>query len=73
MELVFAQLALETGLFRGKEYLFSLLILMAFVSTILAPILFKVYYNRAVAAGEVPLQPSEQGIMDLDLDTSQYA
>jgi Kef-type K+ transport system membrane component KefB len=73
MELVFAQLALETGLFRGKEYLFSLLILMAFVSTILAPILFRVYFNRAVIAGEVPLQPRVKGKMDADLDTSQYA
>ena len=73
MELVFAQLALETGLFDGKEYLFSLLVLMAFVSTILAPILFKVYYNRAVVAGEVPVQPSERGQVDGNMDASRYA
>ncbi len=65
MELVFAQLALEAGLFEGKEYLFSVLILMAFVSTVLAPILFKVYYNKAVAAGEVPLErPAEGPVYD---------
>jgi Kef-type K+ transport system membrane component KefB len=73
MELVFAQLALETGLFKDKEYLFSLLVLMAFVSTILAPVIFKIYYNRAVVAGEVPVQAGERVRLDGDLDTSQYA
>jgi len=46
---------------------------MAFVSTILAPILFRFYYNRAVVAGEVPLQPSGQGQLAGDADTGQYA
>jgi len=53
MELVFAQIALEVGLFAGREYLFSLLVLMAFISTILAPVFFKLYYNRGVVAGEI--------------------
>jgi Kef-type K+ transport system membrane component KefB len=56
MELVFAQIALEVGLFAGREYLFSLLVLMAFISTILAPVFFKLYYNRGVVAGEIPTQ-----------------
>jgi len=53
---VFAQIALEVGLFDGREYLFSLLVLMAFISTILAPVFFKLYYNRAVVAGEISTQ-----------------
>lgn len=50
MEIVFAQLAYENGLI-GRD-LFSVLILMAFVSTFLAPIVFRRYYNRAVLKGE---------------------
>jgi len=53
MELVFAQLALELGLI--EDYLFSVLVLMAFISTILAPVLFKLFYNRGVVAGEIPI------------------
>jgi Kef-type K+ transport system membrane component KefB len=56
MELVFAQIALEVGLFAGREYLFSLLVLMAFISTILAPVFFKLYYNRGVVAGDLSTQ-----------------
>jgi len=52
MELVFARLALEEGLI--DEYLFSVLVLMAFISTVMAPILFRFYYNRAVMNKEVP-------------------
>ena len=51
MELVFARLALEQDLI--DEAMFSVLVLMAFVSTILAPILFKTFFNRAVKAGEI--------------------
>lgn len=57
MELVFARLALEAGLI--DEYLFSVLVLMAFASTMLAPILFKTFFNRAVKAGEI--QPLKAG------------
>jgi Kef-type K+ transport system membrane component KefB len=56
MELVFAQLAYEQGLI--EQYLFSLLVLTAFISTILAPILFKIYYNRAVKAKEIQAEAS---------------
>ncbi|MCU0853028.1 MAG: cation:proton antiporter, partial [Thermoplasmata archaeon] len=52
MELVFAQIALDQGLI--DESLFSLLVLMAFVSTFLAPILFKHFYNKAVCKREIP-------------------
>ena len=51
MELVFAQIALDQGLI--DETLFSLLVLMAFASTFLAPILFKRFYNKAVLKGEI--------------------
>lgn len=51
MELVFAKLALEMGIIDGP--LFSVLVLMAFVSTLLAPPLFKWFYNKAVERGEV--------------------
>ena len=61
MELVFARLALEQGLI--DESLFSVLVLMAFVSTILAPILFKTFFNRAVKAGEI--QPANAGAESL--------
>jgi len=56
MELVFAKLALEMGVIDGA--LFSVLVLMAFVSTLLAPPLFKLFYNRAVEKGEV--EPASQ-------------
>lgn len=53
MELVFARLALDKGLI-GDD-LFSVLVLMAFISTVLAPLLFKTFYNRAAQAGEIPV------------------
>lgn len=53
MELVFARLALDKGLI-GDD-LFSVLVLMAFISTVLAPCLFKTFYNRAAQAGEIPV------------------
>ncbi len=57
MELVFANIALEIGLIDSShEYLFSVLVLMAFISTMLAPILFKFFYNRAVTRGEIDPQ-----------------
>ena len=52
MELVFAQIAFELGLI--EEYLFSVLVLMAFISTVLAPVLFRIFYNKGVIAGEIP-------------------
>lgn len=61
MELVFAQLAFEQGLI--EQYLFSLLVLTAFLSTILAPILFKIYYNRAVKAKEIPVEIHEHDVL----------
>ena len=69
MELVFAQIALEVGLFDGREYLFSLLVLMAFISTILAPVFFKLYYNRGVVAGEISTQrpATRENYVDLGL------
>ena len=73
MELVFAKLAQEAGLFATREYLFSVLVLMAFVSTVLAPILFKIYYNKAVVCGEVQLEPRGRMDVDGDVDSSQYA
>jgi len=51
MELVFARIALEQG-FIGPD-LFSVLVLMAFISTILAPIMFKMFYNKAVEKREI--------------------
>ncbi len=51
MELVFARIALEQGIIDDK--LFSVLVLMAFVSTMLAPIMFKFFFNRAVGRGEI--------------------
>ena len=61
MELVFAQLAFEQGLI--EQYLFSLLVLTAFLSTVLAPMLFKIYYNRAVKAQEMPVEVKEHDIL----------
>ena len=51
MELVFARIALEQGIIDGQ--MFSVLILMAFISTMLAPIMFKTFYNRAVVKKEI--------------------
>jgi len=59
MELVFARIALEQGLI-GEE-LFSVLVLMAFVSTALAPALFKMFFNRAAGRGEIPEEPVDVG------------
>lgn len=61
MELVFAQLAFEQGLI--EQYLFSLLVLTAFLSTVLAPMLFKIYYNRAVKAQEMPVEVVEHDVL----------
>lgn len=61
MELVFAQLAFEQGLI--EQYLFSLLVLTAFLSTVLAPMLFKIYYNRAVKAQEIPVEVREHDVL----------
>lgn len=51
MELVFAQIALDSGLI--DKSLFSILVLMAFISTALAPIMFKHYFNRAIQSAEL--------------------
>ena len=61
MELVFARIALEQGII--DEQMFSVLILMAFISTMLAPILFKVFYNRAVEAKEI--RPAQVTVVDV--------
>jgi len=72
MELVFATIALEIGLIDGShEYLFSALVLMAFVSTILAPILFRFFYNRAVTMGEIEATESQACVEEPD--TAQSA
>ena len=52
MELVFARLALEHGII-GQD-LFSILVLMAFISTLLAPFMFRHYFNKACIACEIP-------------------
>lgn len=58
MELVFARLALEQGLIgEGQEHIFSILVLMAFVSTMLAPLMFATFYNRGVRAGDIDSRP----------------
>jgi len=51
MELVFAKLAYDNGII--EKELFSVLVLIAFVSTLLAPIAFRYYYNKAIMSGEV--------------------
>jgi Kef-type K+ transport system membrane component KefB len=56
MELVFARIALEQGII--GEDVFSVLVLMAFISTMLAPIMFKMFYNRAVENKEI--QPASK-------------
>ncbi|OGS42059.1 MAG: hypothetical protein A3K67_04970 [Euryarchaeota archaeon RBG_16_62_10] len=70
MELVFARIALETDLI--DESMFSLLVLMAFISTVLAPMLFRTFYIRAVSTGEVKPVPSERGMFPDRPDTTQY-
>lgn len=61
MELVFARIALEEGII--GERMFSVLILMAFVSTMLAPIMFKIFYNKAVERKEI--QPAKITVVDV--------
>jgi len=51
MELVFARIALEQGII-GDD-VFSVLVLMAFISTMLAPIMFRMFYNKAVERKEI--------------------
>lgn len=51
MELVFAKIALEQNVI--DEALFSVLVMMAFVSTFLAPIMFRHYFNKACSAREI--------------------
>lgn len=60
MELVFARIALEQGII--EEDVFSVLVLMAFISTMLAPIMFKMFYNRAVVNKEI--LPAEKPLID---------
>ncbi len=55
MELVFARIALQNGLI--EEDLFSVLVLMAFISTMLAPVMFKYFYNKAAMKGEIQRSP----------------
>lgn len=73
MELVFARLALEQGLIGpGNEHLFSILVLMAFVSTVLAPVLFAIFYNRGVRAGEIDVHPSASVEANGEIMTRPY-
>ena len=74
IELVFAQLALETGLIGpDQQYLFSILVLMAFISTMLAPVMFRSFYNRGVTSGDIrPAKPEPQDLTEHG-DYSQYA
>lgn len=51
VELVFARIALDAGLI--EPYLFSILVLDAFLSTVLAPVLFRKFFNKSVRAGEI--------------------
>ena len=51
MELVFAKLALQNHII--DEALFSVLVLMAFISTLLSPILFRHYFNKACSKNEI--------------------
>jgi len=51
VELVFARIALEGGLI--EPYLFSILVLDAFISTVLAPVLFRKFFNKSVRSGEI--------------------
>lgn len=55
MELVFAKIALEEGII--DDQMFSVLIMMAFISTMLAPIIFTRFYNRAIMKKEI--QPTK--------------
>ena len=58
MDLVFAKLGLDEGLI--DEELFSVLVVMIFASTLLAPVLFRFFYNRAILTGEI--SPSSQRV-----------
>ena len=60
MELVFAQLAYDTGVI-GKD-LFSVLVLMAFISTVLAPMAFRHYYNKGIMSGEIGSSGAQQRV-----------
>ncbi|OGS56001.1 MAG: hypothetical protein A3K60_06685 [Euryarchaeota archaeon RBG_19FT_COMBO_56_21] len=74
IELVFARLAVESGLIAQDQlYLFSILVLMAFISTILAPVMFRVFYNRGVISGEIPQVTGEASEIAEHVDSSQYA
>ncbi|OGS43711.1 MAG: hypothetical protein A3K76_04680 [Euryarchaeota archaeon RBG_13_57_23] len=74
IELVFARLAVESGLIPPDQlYLFSVLVLMAFISTILAPVMFRTFYNRGVTSGEIPPGTSEASDVAEQADSSQYA
>lgn len=65
MELVFAKIALESELISTD--IFSALVLMAFISTSLAPILFKHYFNKAVLSNEIVKAPKiEEPVFDID-------
>ena len=55
MELVFARIAYQNNLI--EEDLFSVLVLMAFISTMLAPVMFKYFYNKAAMKGEIQRSP----------------
>lgn len=57
VELVFARIALEAELI--EPYLFSILVLDAFLSTMLAPVLFRKFFNKSVRAGEINGRSSE--------------
>lgn len=59
VDLVFARIALEAGII--GEDLFSVLVLMTFVSVFVAPLLFKRFYNRAVMRGEIVPEPKPDG------------
>jgi Kef-type K+ transport system membrane component KefB len=58
MDLVFAKLGLNEGLI--EQELFSVLVVMIFVSTLIAPVLFRFFFNKAVVAGEIP--PSAKAV-----------
>lgn len=74
IELVFARLAVEAGLIAEDQlYLFSVLVMMAFISTILAPVLFRAFYNRGVMAGEIPPTRAEVPDLEEGAESSQYA
>jgi Na+:H+ antiporter len=67
MELVFARIALQNQLI--EEDLFSVLVLMAFISTMLAPVMFKHFYNKAAMKGEIQMSPGSLSAPSLIEDT----